>query len=77
LHRAPFALSTTNRGLEIDRVQVNLSAETGDMGVLANHVPTIEQLKPGLVEVFEESGGTKQFFRTLIQSCSGQIERLG
>ena len=43
-------------------VQVNLPAETGEMGVLANHVPSIEQLKPGLVEVIEESGGTKQFF---------------
>ena len=27
------------------------------MGVLANHVPAIEQLKPGVVEVVEESGG--------------------
>lgn len=35
------------------------------MGVLANHVPSIEQLKPGLVEVIEESGGSKQFFRKL------------
>ena len=34
------------------------------MGVLASHVPSIEQLKPGLVEVIEESGGSKQFFRT-------------
>ena len=33
------------------------------MGVLANHVPSIEQLKPGLVEIIEESGGNKQFFR--------------
>ncbi len=33
------------------------------MGVLANHVPAIEQLKPGVVEVVEESGGSKQFFR--------------
>jgi F-type H+-transporting ATPase subunit delta len=32
------------------------------MGVLANHVPSIEQLKPGLVEVIEEAGGSKQFF---------------
>ena len=34
------------------------------MGVLASHVPSIEQLKPGLVEVIEESGGgsSKQFF---------------
>lgn len=45
-------------------VQVNLPAESGDMGVLANHVPSIEQLRPGLVEIIEENGGTKQFFRT-------------
>lgn len=32
------------------------------MGVLAKHVPSIEQLKPGLVEVIEESGGSKKFF---------------
>lgn len=46
------------------RVQVNIPAESGEMGVLANHVPSIEQLKPGLIEVIEESGGSKQFFRT-------------
>ncbi|KAJ4333807.1 delta subunit of the central stalk of mitochondrial F1F0 ATP synthase, atp16 [Ascochyta clinopodiicola] len=45
-----------------DVVQVNLAAETGDMGVLANHVASIEQLKPGLVEIIEENGGNKQFF---------------
>lgn len=45
-------------------VQVNIPAESGEMGVLANHVPSIEQLKPGLIEVIEESGGSKQFFRT-------------
>lgn len=45
-------------------VQVNIPAESGEMGVLANHVPSIEQLKPGLVEVIEEGGSTKQFFRT-------------
>lgn len=46
----------------LNSVQVNLAAESGDMGVLANHVPSIEQLRPGLVEIIEESGGTKQFF---------------
>ncbi|KAK2765393.1 delta subunit of the central stalk of mitochondrial F1F0 ATP synthase, atp16 [Arachnomyces sp. PD_36] len=45
-----------------DVVQVNIPAESGDMGVLANHVPSIEQLKPGLVEIIEESGGSKRFF---------------
>lgn len=44
-------------------VQVNIPAETGEMGVLANHVPSIEQLKPGLVEVMEEGGSSKKFFR--------------
>lgn len=39
------------------------------MGVLANHVPSIEQLKPGLVEIIEESGGSKQFF---CKSASGE-----
>lgn len=47
-----------------DVVQVNLPAESGEMGVLANHVPSIEQLKPGLIEIVEESGSSKQFFRT-------------
>ncbi|KAK3178774.1 hypothetical protein OEA41_000911 [Lepraria neglecta] len=45
-----------------DVVQVNIPAESGEMGVLANHVPSIEQLKPGLVEIIEESGGSKQYF---------------
>ncbi|KAL9123237.1 MAG: hypothetical protein Q9187_000218 [Circinaria calcarea] len=45
-----------------DVVQINIPAESGEMGVLANHVPSIEQLKPGLVEIIEESGGSKQFF---------------
>ncbi|KAK3944741.1 epsilon subunit of F1F0-ATP synthase [Diplogelasinospora grovesii] len=45
-----------------DVVQVNIPAESGEMGVLANHVPSIEQLKPGLVEVIEENGSSKQFF---------------
>lgn len=49
-----------------DVVQVNIPAESGDMGVLANHVPSIEQLKPGLIEVVEESGAAKQFFGSLI-----------
>ncbi|TKA35973.1 ATP synthase subunit delta, mitochondrial [Friedmanniomyces endolithicus] len=45
-----------------DVVQVNIAAESGEMGILAQHVPSIEQLKPGLVEVIEETGGNKQFF---------------
>jgi F0F1-type ATP synthase epsilon subunit len=48
--------------LLLNSVQVNIAAESGDMGILANHVPSIEQLKPGLIEIIEESGGSKQFF---------------
>jgi hypothetical protein len=47
-----------------DSVQVNIPAESGEMGILANHVPAIEQLKPGLVEIIEEAGASKQYFRT-------------
>jgi F-type H+-transporting ATPase subunit delta len=52
-----------------DVVQVNIPAESGEMGILANHVPSIEQLKPGLIEVIEESGGSKQFFRMFPRIC--------
>jgi ATP synthase, Delta/Epsilon chain, beta-sandwich domain len=52
--------------LLLDSVQVNIPAESGEMGILANHVPSIEQLKPGLIEIIEESGGSKQFFCSYI-----------
>ncbi|KAI9497598.1 F1 complex, delta/epsilon subunit of ATPase [Zychaea mexicana] len=45
-----------------DVQQVNLAATSGDMGILANHVPTIEQLNPGVVEVIESGDVTKKFF---------------
>ncbi|KAL8821773.1 MAG: hypothetical protein Q9223_000246 [Gallowayella weberi] len=56
-----------------DVVQVNIPAESGEMGVLANHVPSIEQLKPGLVEIIEESGGSKQFFCFAIVQPGSQL----
>ncbi|RDB24731.1 ATP synthase subunit delta, mitochondrial [Hypsizygus marmoreus] len=45
-----------------DVVQVNVCAEAGDMGILANHVPSIEALRPGVVEVIEAAGGSKKWF---------------
>ncbi|XAO24234.1 hypothetical protein I312_103029 [Cryptococcus bacillisporus CA1280] len=44
-------------------IQVNIPAATGDMGVLANHVPSVEALRPGVIEVIEENGqqGKKWF----------------
>jgi F0F1-type ATP synthase epsilon subunit len=32
------------------------------MGILANHVPTIEPLRPGVVEVIESAGESKKWF---------------
>jgi F-type H+-transporting ATPase subunit delta len=39
-----------------------LAATSGDMGILANHVPSIEQLNPGVVEIIESAEITKKFF---------------
>ncbi len=41
---------------------MNLPAATGDMGILANHVPSIEALRPGVVEVIESGNASKKFF---------------
>ncbi|GJE97771.1 epsilon subunit of F1F0-ATP synthase N-terminal domain-containing protein [Phanerochaete sordida] len=45
-----------------DVIQVNLPAATGDMGILANHVPSIEALRPGVVEVIDSANTSKKFF---------------
>ena len=41
---------------------VNLTATSGAMGIYANHVPTILQLAPGVIEVVPTTGPTKKFF---------------
>jgi len=46
-------------GAEVD--QVNISSTSGDMGILANHVPTIAQLKPGVIEVLTGKETKKVF----------------
>ncbi|GJJ06388.1 hypothetical protein Clacol_000579 [Clathrus columnatus] len=45
-----------------DVSQVNVPAATGDMGILANHVPSVEALRPGLVEVIEAGNAVKKWF---------------
>lgn len=42
--------------------QVNLTTTDGDMGVLAGHVPSILQLRPGLLEVFQSPAPKQSFF---------------
>ncbi|KAJ3095705.1 delta subunit of the central stalk of mitochondrial F1F0 ATP synthase, atp16 [Phlyctochytrium planicorne] len=44
-----------------EAIQVNLSSTEGDMGILADHVPTVSQLNPGVVEVIA-SDKTQKFF---------------
>ena len=47
--------------------QVNIPAASGDMGILANHVPSVEALRAGVVEVIEEAGGQgKKWFGALL-----------
>jgi len=58
-------------------LQVNLAAVSGDMGILANHVPSIEALKPGVIEVIESGGSeSKKWFGRfsfLLSSLSGLL----
>ena len=45
-------------GAEVDSVQI--PAVTGDMGVLPGHVPTVAQLRPGVVSVNMDDKETKK-----------------
>jgi len=45
-----------------DVKQVDLPTGSGAIGVLANHVPTLGVLAPGVVTVLENSGDVKTFF---------------
>lgn len=40
--------------------QVNIKTSNGDMGILSNHVPSILQLIPGVIEIMGEKN-TKYF----------------
>jgi F-type H+-transporting ATPase subunit delta len=42
--------------------QVIVSTTEGDMGVLANHAPTIAELKPGVVTLYNEATATPAKF---------------
>ena len=38
---------------------MNLSSSEGDIGILANHVPSLIQLRPGLLEIFTEGSASQ------------------
>lgn len=42
--------------------QVDLPSYSGNLGILANHVPILAVIKPGVVTVYEENGNTKKIF---------------
>ncbi|KAJ3402020.1 delta subunit of the central stalk of mitochondrial F1F0 ATP synthase, atp16 [Chytridiales sp. JEL 0842] len=46
---------------DFEATQVNLSSSEGDMGILADHVPTISQLNPGVLEIIN-ADKTKKYF---------------
>ncbi|KAF9094870.1 delta subunit of the central stalk of mitochondrial F1F0 ATP synthase, atp16 [Mortierella sp. GBA35] len=59
--RLTFAVPHQAIYKDVSVAQVNIAAVSGDMGILASHVPSIEQLRPGVVEVLEATG-SKKFF---------------
>lgn len=42
--------------------QVNLTTSDGDMGILADHVPIVEQLVPGVIEIVFDAGKSEKLF---------------
>lgn len=56
-----FRFMTPDENLYTDTTiqRVTLPAVTGDMGVVSDHVPSICQLRPGVVEVIEEGNNVQ------------------
>lgn len=42
--------------------QVDVPSYSGNLGILADHVPILAVMKPGLVTVYQEDGSTKKIF---------------
>ncbi|TPX32366.1 hypothetical protein SmJEL517_g04517 [Synchytrium microbalum] len=57
-----FAVPHTTLLKNVEITQVNITSSEGDMGILADHVPMIAQLAPGIVEIFQGADKTKKFF---------------
>ena len=45
-----------------DVKQVDVPSYSGNFGILANHVPALAVIKPGVVTVYESEGATKKYF---------------
>lgn len=42
--------------------QVDVPSYSGNLGILADHVPILAVIKPGVVTVFEDDGASKKYF---------------
>ena len=60
-------------GAEVDSVQI--PAVTGDMGVLPGHVPTVAQLRPGVVAVNMDDKETKKVRRLVFYFIPQSVRR--
>lgn len=49
--------------------QVDVPSFSGNFGILPNHVPSLAVLKPGVVTVYEDAGGSKKFFGIIFKFC--------
>ncbi|EEB07987.1 F1-ATPase delta subunit [Schizosaccharomyces japonicus yFS275] len=57
-----FALPSSTLYERTPVTQVDIPTEHGDMGILKNHVPIIECLRPGVIKITDVNGATDKLF---------------
>ena len=61
--------------IQVDMVLV--PATTGDFGILPGHVPTVSQLRPGVVSVHTSDKDVKKYFvRAVSRLCTPILRRI-
>lgn len=57
-----FASPSQNFYKDTKVKQVDVPSYSGNLGILADHVPLLAVIKPGVVTVHEEDGNSKKYF---------------
>lgn len=57
-----FGSSSNSYYKDIKVKQVDVPSYSGALGILADHVPIVAVVKPGVVTVYEDDGNLKKFF---------------
>lgn len=57
-----FASPSQNFYKDTKVKQVDVPSYSGSLGILADHVPLLAVIKPGVVTVYEEDGNYKKYF---------------